>query len=197
MSDEEEAKGGEKDDWIDRSDSDESFPDVKVPDESDDDDGSGSSSDGDVVVDYDRSSELWTDFVKAFTTNPSKRTDECQAKKRRIESFYDTESAVKKWRAVKKSLKIERALSDPGDHEPSNAQKNSTLEKAREEWNQFKRQNEIEADEMVEHNKSKKGYLERMEFLSRVDAKKDEIEREKRAEAARKRMAQQDKKMGG
>lgn len=52
----------------------------------------------------------------------------------------------------------------------------STLEKTKLDWDQFKRDEQIE-EELSAYSKSKDGYLERQDFLQRADVRRFEIEK--------------------
>ncbi|CAG9822853.1 unnamed protein product [Phaedon cochleariae] len=52
----------------------------------------------------------------------------------------------------------------------------STLEKTKLDWDNFKKENNIEED-LQTHNKGKDGYLERQDFLQRADLRRFEIEK--------------------
>ncbi|KAJ8335602.1 hypothetical protein SKAU_G00389440 [Synaphobranchus kaupii] len=55
-------------------------------------------------------------------------------------------------------------------------QKMSTLEKSRLDWDTFKDQEGI-VDELATHNRGKEGYIERKNFLERVDHRQFEQEK--------------------
>uniref|UniRef100_A0A672M4B1 Craniofacial development protein 1 n=1 Tax=Sinocyclocheilus grahami TaxID=75366 RepID=A0A672M4B1_SINGR len=55
-------------------------------------------------------------------------------------------------------------------------QKMSTLEKSQMDWNAFKTEEGI-ADELAIHNRGKEGYVERKNFLERVDQRQFELEK--------------------
>ncbi|XP_052387781.1 craniofacial development protein 1 [Carassius gibelio] len=55
-------------------------------------------------------------------------------------------------------------------------QKMSTLEKSKMDWNAFKTEEGI-ADELAIHNRGKEGYVERKNFLERVDQRQFELEK--------------------
>ncbi|XP_024880619.1 craniofacial development protein 1 [Temnothorax curvispinosus] len=55
----------------------------------------------------------------------------------------------------------------------------STLEKSKLDWDNFKKQENIE-EELNTHNKGKDGYLERQDFLQRADLRQFEIEKQLR-----------------
>ncbi|KYQ57693.1 Craniofacial development protein 1 [Trachymyrmex zeteki] len=55
----------------------------------------------------------------------------------------------------------------------------STLEKSKLDWDNFKKQENIE-EELNIHNKGKDGYLERQDFLQRADLRQFEIEKQLR-----------------
>lgn len=55
----------------------------------------------------------------------------------------------------------------------------STLEKSKLDWDNYKKQENIE-EELNTHNKGKDGYLERQDFLQRADLRQFEIEKQLR-----------------
>ncbi|KAI4479135.1 hypothetical protein M0804_011274 [Polistes exclamans] len=55
----------------------------------------------------------------------------------------------------------------------------STLEKSKLDWDNYKKQENIE-EEIVNHNRGKDGYLERQDFLQRADLRQFEIEKKLR-----------------
>ncbi|XP_015185264.1 PREDICTED: craniofacial development protein 1 [Polistes dominula] len=55
----------------------------------------------------------------------------------------------------------------------------STLEKSKLDWDNYKKQENIE-EEIVNHNRGKDGYLERQDFLQRADLRQFEIEKQLR-----------------
>ncbi|XP_011352665.1 craniofacial development protein 1 [Ooceraea biroi] len=55
----------------------------------------------------------------------------------------------------------------------------STLEKSKLDWDNFKKQENIE-EEINSHNRGKDGYLERQDFLQRADLRQFEIEKQLR-----------------
>lgn len=55
----------------------------------------------------------------------------------------------------------------------------STLEKSKLDWDNFKKQENIE-EELTTHNRGRDGYLERQDFLQRADLRQFEIEKELR-----------------
>lgn len=55
----------------------------------------------------------------------------------------------------------------------------STLEKSKLDWDNFKKQENLE-EEISTHNKGKDGYLERQDFLQRTDLRQFEIEKQLR-----------------
>ncbi|EFN70955.1 Craniofacial development protein 1 [Camponotus floridanus] len=60
----------------------------------------------------------------------------------------------------------------------------STLEKSKLDWDNFKKQENIE-EELNTHNKGKDGYLERQDFLQRADLRQFEIEKQLRNSSRR------------
>lgn len=60
----------------------------------------------------------------------------------------------------------------------------STLEKSKLDWDNFKKQENIE-EELNTHNKGKDGYLERQDFLQRADLRQFEIEKKIRNSSRR------------
>ncbi|XP_012229400.1 craniofacial development protein 1 [Linepithema humile] len=60
----------------------------------------------------------------------------------------------------------------------------STLEKSKLDWDNFKKQENIE-EEISTHNKGKDGYLERQDFLQRADLRQFEIEKQLRNSSRR------------
>ncbi|KAL0127191.1 hypothetical protein PUN28_005465 [Cardiocondyla obscurior] len=60
----------------------------------------------------------------------------------------------------------------------------STLEKSKLDWDNFKKQENIE-EEINTHNKGKDGYLERQDFLQRSDLRQFEIEKQLRNSSRR------------
>lgn len=60
----------------------------------------------------------------------------------------------------------------------------STLEKSKLDWDNFKKQENIE-EEINTHNKGKDGYLERQDFLQRADLRQFEIEKQLRNSSRR------------
>lgn len=60
----------------------------------------------------------------------------------------------------------------------------STLEKSKLDWDNFKKQENIE-EEINTHNKGKDGYLERQDFLQRADLRQFEIEKQLRSTSRR------------
>ncbi|XP_071566137.1 craniofacial development protein 1 [Temnothorax nylanderi] len=60
----------------------------------------------------------------------------------------------------------------------------STLEKSKLDWDNFKKQENIE-EELNTHNKGKDGYLERQDFLQRADVRQFEIEKQLRNSSRR------------
>ncbi|KTG03690.1 hypothetical protein cypCar_00030239, partial [Cyprinus carpio] len=55
-------------------------------------------------------------------------------------------------------------------------QKMSTLEKSKMDWDAFKTEEGI-SDELAIHNRGKEGYVERKNFLERVDHRQFELEK--------------------
>ncbi|XP_015610304.1 craniofacial development protein 1 [Cephus cinctus] len=55
----------------------------------------------------------------------------------------------------------------------------STLEKSKLDWDNFKKQENLE-EEITSHNRGKDGYLERQDFLQRADLRQFEIEKQLR-----------------
>ena len=64
--------------------------------------------------------------------------------------------------------------------------KKSILDQSREQWDQFKEKEGI-SDELASHNRGSKGYLERQDFLSRVDSRQAEEIRKMRLQLMNKR----------
>ncbi|KAH0955208.1 hypothetical protein HN011_011037 [Eciton burchellii] len=60
----------------------------------------------------------------------------------------------------------------------------STLEKSKLDWDNFKKQENIE-EELNTHNRGKDGYLERQDFLQRTDLRQFEIEKQLRSTSRR------------
>lgn len=60
----------------------------------------------------------------------------------------------------------------------------STLEKSKLDWDNYKKQENIE-EELTTHNKGKDGYLERQDFLQRADLRQFEIEKQLRNSSRR------------
>lgn len=60
----------------------------------------------------------------------------------------------------------------------------STLEKSKLDWDNYKKQENIE-EELNTHNKGKDGYLERQDFLQRADLRQFEIEKQLRNSSRR------------
>lgn len=60
----------------------------------------------------------------------------------------------------------------------------STLEKSKLDWDNFKKQENIE-EELTTYNRGKDGYLERQDFLQRADLRQFEIEKELRNSSRR------------
>lgn len=60
----------------------------------------------------------------------------------------------------------------------------STLEKSKLDWDNFKKQENIE-EELNTHNRGKDGYLERQDFLQRADLRQFEIEKQLRNSSRR------------
>lgn len=60
----------------------------------------------------------------------------------------------------------------------------STLEKSKLDWDNFKKQENIE-EEISTHNRGKDGYLERQDFLQRSDLRQFEIEKQLRSTSRR------------
>ncbi|XP_072754159.1 craniofacial development protein 1 [Anoplolepis gracilipes] len=60
----------------------------------------------------------------------------------------------------------------------------STLEKSKLDWDNFKKQENIE-EEINTHNRGKDGYLERQDFLQRADLRQFEIEKQLRNSSRR------------
>ncbi|KAL6267876.1 hypothetical protein P5V15_000947 [Pogonomyrmex californicus] len=60
----------------------------------------------------------------------------------------------------------------------------STLEKSKLDWDNFKKEENIE-EELNTHNKGKDGYLERQDFLQRADLRQFEIEKQLRNSSRR------------
>lgn len=60
----------------------------------------------------------------------------------------------------------------------------STLEKSKLDWDNFKKQENIE-EELNTYNKGKDGYLERQDFLQRADVRQFEIEKQLRNSSRR------------
>jgi len=60
----------------------------------------------------------------------------------------------------------------------------STLEKSKLDWDNFKKQENIE-EEINTHNRGKDGYLERQDFLQRTDLRQFEIEKQLRSTSRR------------
>lgn len=55
----------------------------------------------------------------------------------------------------------------------------STLEKSKLDWNNFKKEENID-EEINTHNRGKDGYLERQDFLQRADLRQFEVEKQMR-----------------
>jgi hypothetical protein len=66
----------------------------------------------------------------------------------------------------------------------------STLEKSRLDWNEFKKEENIEED-LTTHTRGKQSFLERAAFLNRADNRQFEIEKDLRAKERRLRESQQ------
>ncbi|EJD74599.1 hypothetical protein LOAG_18106 [Loa loa] len=62
----------------------------------------------------------------------------------------------------------------------------SVLEKTAQDWGAFKNETGIQ-EELTSHNRGKKGYVDRVEFLSRTDYRQFEIERDARNAARKKK----------
>lgn len=60
----------------------------------------------------------------------------------------------------------------------------STLEKSKLDWDNFKKQENLE-EELTTHNRGRDGYLERQDFLQRADLRQFEIEKELRNSSRR------------
>ncbi|XP_051165806.1 craniofacial development protein 1 [Leptopilina boulardi] len=60
----------------------------------------------------------------------------------------------------------------------------NTLEKSKMDWDNFKKQENIE-DEINTHNRGKEGYLEKQDFLQRADYRQFEIEKQMRNSSRR------------
>lgn len=73
--------------------------------------------------------------------------------------------------SIKKSW--EKQVTEPGATEAAKGPKINTVEKSRLDWAQYVDQAGIK-DELVVHSKAKEGYMGRMDFLGRVDAKREE-----------------------
>lgn len=68
----------------------------------------------------------------------------------------------------------------------SKKSKLSTLEKSKQDWNQFKEEHNLN-EEINNFNRGKNGYLERQDFLQRTDSRQFEIERSLRNSGRKKR----------
>lgn len=60
----------------------------------------------------------------------------------------------------------------------------STLEKSKLDWDNFKRQENLD-EEITTHNRGRDGFLERQDFLQRADLRQFEIEKQLRTTARR------------
>lgn len=60
----------------------------------------------------------------------------------------------------------------------------NTLEKSKMDWDNFKKQEDIE-EEINSHNRGKDGYLEKQDFLQRADFRQFEIEKQLRNSSRR------------
>lgn len=79
--------------------------------------------------------------------------------------------------SIKKSW--EKQPTEPGVGETAKGPKINTVEKSRLDWAQYVDQAGIK-DELTVHSKAKEGYMGRMDFLGRVDAKREEERRNAR-----------------
>lgn len=78
--------------------------------------------------------------------------------------------------AIKKSWEKQPATAEADNNKQAKGPKLNTVEKSRLDWAEYVDQAGIK-DELNVHSKAKEGYLGRMEFLSRVDAKREEERR--------------------
>lgn len=78
--------------------------------------------------------------------------------------------------AIKKSWEKQPTAAEADSNKQVKGPKLNTVEKSRLDWAEYVDQAGIK-DELNVHSKAKEGYLGRMEFLSRVDAKQEEERR--------------------
>lgn len=108
-----------------------------------------------------------TNGEKASEADSNNNTAQVRRPLRKISRFDPNPSG-----AIKKSWEKQVVTADQNAKGP----KLNTVEKSRLDWAQYVDEEGIK-DELNVHSKAKEGYLGRMDFLNRVDAKREEERR--------------------
>ncbi|XP_039540129.1 craniofacial development protein 1 [Pimephales promelas] len=129
------------------------------------------------------SSKITITKVFDFAGEEVRVTKEVDADSREAKSFLkDEEKSVSSEPQQSEALSSRSSVKRPAgmgsilNRIGSKKQKMSTLEKSKMDWDAFKSEEGI-ADELAIHNRGKEGYVERKNFLERVDLRQFELEK--------------------
>ncbi|KAL7870506.1 hypothetical protein SRHO_G00080030 [Serrasalmus rhombeus] len=106
--------------------------------------------------------------AKSFLKKEEEEEEEIQEQ----QSFSKTPSSLTPGPSAKRPAAMDSILNRIG----AKKQKMSTLEKSKLDWDAFKTEEGI-TDELAIHNRGKEGYVERKNFLERVDQRQFELEK--------------------